>query len=152
MSNVTNQIGGSSKFVVNVTKPNKCEVVVAVNAREVFRIVFRCKRIPDSFVTVCGKLRGGGVSREALMAQVGIVSVLEKFDFDARFTTNSFTITATIGNVARTIPATGPMFTAEMKNVFSKVKTGDMVVIDDVIVTGPDFQSRRLQPAVLRIL
>ena len=139
-------------FIVNVESVGMCLIAVKVKDKEVSRVEFRIKRIPDPIVTVGGRLLGGSVQPQVLQALTGIIPLLENFDFPARFDVKIFSMIYNSAGKSEVFVADGPMFTAEMKSVLSSIKTGDVIVFDNVMVVGSDSFSRKLRGITFTIL
>jgi gliding motility-associated protein GldM len=143
------------KYEVMVDKPGKVMAnIVAKKAaggtETVGTMEVRVKRIPDPVAKV-GNKNSGFMPANVFKAQLGIIAVLENFDFDARFKVTSFTYSALPkrGDLIGPYPVKGASFAGEAKEAQQRAKAGDKVFIDDIKAVGPDGTVRTLGSIVL---
>lgn len=120
--------------------------------KELGRMEFRAKRIPDPVAMVGGK-NGGEIRKNILKAQIGIIAVLTQFDFDARFIVEQFTITLLhTGKPIFTRECTGARFPPEVIRSFDRLQAGDQVLFTEMTYRGPDGRTNGLLPVEFRIV
>ncbi len=116
------------------------------------RVRFRIKDIPLPLAKVAGK-SGGDIRRNVLKAQMGITSVFEGFDFDARFPIERFTVR--IYRDKKIIfeeKTEGAKFNTPTKIAFDKVQEYDRIVFTDIDCKMPEGRTRILSQIEFRIL
>ncbi|MBP6731339.1 MAG: hypothetical protein KA149_04730 [Chitinophagales bacterium] len=144
--------GEDNHYNIKVNSPGKCLVAVMVKGKEVSRTEFRVKRIPPPTATVGGKLIGGRINAQVLAVQLGLVAILENFDFQANFIIKSFSMKYSSGDLLQSFNAQGPFFTKEMKETIKKAKKADGVTFDEIIIIGPDTQPRKIAGITFTII
>lgn len=132
----------------------KCEISVYAKLngqrRKLQTQEFRVKEVPDPVVKVAGE-RGGSIKRNLLVAAGGIDVELEKFDFDMKFKVQSFNLYTVVDGYEQNVRATGAAFTSEQLKLIRGLKRHQIVVIDQVMVKGPDGTTRKLTPISFKI-
>ena len=132
----------------------KCEVTVYAlmngQKRKLQTQEFRVKDVPDPVAKVAG-LRGGAIKRNLLLASGGIDVEMENFDFDLKFTIQSFNIFVSIDGYTQDFSARGSAFTDDQLKMFRGLKRNQTLVIEDIVVKGPDGSQRKLPPMSLKI-
>lgn len=143
--------GSNGKYTVKVSKPG--EAVVSVSAktpsgevRTIGSTKYRVKTIPDPTVKFGGKT-GGKLSTVALKQQNRIFPALEDFDFDAKFTIQSFHLVIVKPRAdAQIYRGSGNVLSGEMQQAMSTIVPGTRIIFDDIIAVGPDGVRRELNP------
>ena len=105
-------------------------------------MAFRVKEVPPPLATIAG-LSGGTLRKEDLLAEGGVFAELKDFDFDLKFKVTQFDITIS-GTYAKTSSSKSNKFTDEQKGMFSKLATGSMIYIDNIMAKGDDGSNRPL--------
>lgn len=138
---------GGGEYTVRVRQPGTTYVSVSADfeagARSMGRKEFRVKRVPDPVAMIAGK-KGGVIGKSVLMAQQGVMAVLENFDFDLTFTVVRFTVSATIKGYAEEATSNSNRFTQQQKNIIRQVAQGQKVYIENIKARGPDGTTRSL--------
>jgi hypothetical protein len=111
---------------------------------------FRVKRVPSPQASYAGVVGDGKVSKGELLAAGGVIPKLEDFVFDLPFPVVSWNMSVYINGAYADYTAQGPGATAAMKDVLSKVRSGQKVLIEDVKVKCPDGV-RKITGCVLKI-
>lgn len=143
---------GGGKYTATVNTPtNDANIIVNVEGEKTMNFPVRIKRIPDPVATLGGKIKSGPIPKGTLIAQTGIIAILENFDFDARFTIKGYTFLYSSGGDAVQIANPGPMIGANIKSVLNRVKPKDIVVFDDITAVGPDGTNRKIPPLAFTI-
>jgi gliding motility-associated protein GldM len=145
IDNGTLENKGGGKFEADVESPGSANINVTVDGKTT-PFTFKVKRIPPPTPMV-GSSAGGTVPANAFKAQVGVRAELKDFVFEGvKFDISSFTLICT----GRGFEATGPKvsknngayFTPESKQFIDMCRPGSTVVMQDIIVTGPDGNRR----------
>jgi hypothetical protein len=100
--------------------------------------LFRVMRLPKPVARVANQ-RGGKIKKPVLQAQTTIIVILENFDINIFFAVKEYTVTILRNNVAlynevvydRLIPDS-------IKEKFSELSTGDVVVFSNIKAMWPD--------------
>ena len=146
------------KYGVQVTKPGRIMAnIIAKKAgggtETVGSMEVRVKFIPDPIAKVGGK-PGGFLPASQLKAQIGVVAVLENFDFEARFRVTSFSYSALPkrGDLIGPYNQKGASFTdRNIREAISRAKAGDKIFIDEIKAVGPDGRTRSLNSVILTL-
>jgi hypothetical protein len=105
---------------------------------------FRVKTVPNPIAKLDGVYDGGKISINKMKSASGVVPVLD-FDFAARFTVVSYTITYATVDGLQKFPCTGPTLDGKFKTAFNgRAKPGQSVFFDDIIVRGPEGNNRSI--------
>ncbi|MDI9364010.1 MAG: gliding motility protein GldM [Flavobacterium sp.] len=139
---------GNGKYEANVETPGKATISVSSDGKTT-PFNFKVKRIPSPQPMV-GQSAGGSISVNTFKAQVGVRAELIDFVFQGiKYDVTSFLLVAQgkgfqSGEFAQN---RGAYFTPEAKAIIEKCKAGSTVVLQDIIVSGPDG-SRKLDGVV----
>jgi hypothetical protein len=114
---------------------------------ELGRSLFRVKPIPNPTATLANST-GGTISKATLMSQSALNTELLDFDFDVRFSVDSFTcqVSQITSCEQKKFVNTGGQFNKAILESLKNVKKNDIVMFDSIYVTGPDGSSRKLSP------
>jgi gliding motility-associated protein GldM len=135
---------GPGQYEVIVPGPPG-EMTLTVNADKTAKpFKFRIKRIPNPVATLGGTLEGGRVQKGTLVAQRGLVALLRDFDFDARFTVESFDLVYISKGEIFPKSAVGPTLTPEMIQYVGRGMPRDVYTFENIKVKGPDGQVRKI--------
>lgn len=127
--------------------------VKSINKRDTLAIAqFRIKEIPPPIAKVAGKTVGT-IPKNVLLAQVGIVAVLENFDLNAKFKVTSFRVTITNKSTSTEshFISDSAMFTQEMQDGFAIAEHGDIILIADIHCINALNRDQLLNSIVLTI-
>ena len=139
-------------FIATISKVGRGIIIVKAKGKEVSRHEFRGKRVPDPDISLGGKLFGGNVQSGSLVIQKGLVALLRDFDFPARFTVNSFEMVYSSGGKLEKFIAVGPMFSEAMTAKLKGAKQGDIVVFDEIALSGLDGMPRKVKAMTFIII
>lgn len=132
----------------------KCEISVYAKMngqrRKLQTQEFRVKEVPDPVVKVAGE-RGGTIKKNLLVAAGGVEVELEKFDFDMKFKVQSFNLYTVVDGYTQDIRTNGASFTPEQIKLIKNLKRHQILIIDQVMVKGPDGTIRKLTPISFKI-
>jgi gliding motility-associated protein GldM len=105
---------------------------------------FRVKAVPDPIATINNQ-KGGGISKNVLMAQSGVVAAMPPdFDFDLKFTVTEYTVMAVIQGFVQERKVKGNLFTQDVRNLINNLSKGNPVYVQDIKAVGPDGSVRTL--------
>jgi gliding motility-associated protein GldM len=148
-------------YIINPKEKGRAIVTVSAKGKKVSETEFRVKLVPDPVAKLAGK-KGGDISKSLLLQQKEIVADLENFDFDARFTIVSFTLSCSFSSDSSTkfIPngnyvieesSNSNKFTERQIEILKKLKTDQKFYIDNIIAIGPDGKKRQLPTLSFKI-
>jgi gliding motility-associated protein GldM len=141
--------GGSGKYIAAPSgAPRKESIVVSGKTNEgdpvSGQMEFRIARIPDPYFYL-GDKKGGGVSKEFVQGQAGIIARNPDFVFDLPYRVISFDmIYAPRSGPVISTKADGNRFTEEQKTVFGRLRGGDRLFFSNVKVRMPDETTREV--------
>jgi gliding motility-associated protein GldM len=156
VSNATATLAGTnnSSYIVRPKRQGNCIVSVFAKIDGSRKMIgekeFRVKKVPDPVPKVNG-ISSGGISKNVLLAQVGVAAEMENFDFDLKFTVTEFTVSANIGGFLKEAPSNSYKFTKEQKNIIDMLSKGQRIYVQDIKAVGPDGTPRSL-PAVALLI
>lgn len=154
MTNGTVSRGEGGTFIIrpNELDENGKKTTVSVHAlidgqrRFLGSTNWRVKRVPDPIAKV-GNLTPGTIKKEVLVAQDGILAVLENFDFDYKFTVTSFELQLpSAGGYTNISTSNSNRFTQEQKNALKALGANSVVYISNIKAKGASGESRELAP------
>lgn len=132
----------------------KCEISVYAKKngqrRKLQTQEFRVKEVPDPVIKVAG-LKGGNIKKNLLAAAGGIAVELEKFDFDMKFQIQGFNILTVVDGYAQEFSSKGASFNNEQLKLIKNLRKNQILIIDQVIVKGPDGTTRKLPSVTFKI-
>ncbi|GHV65887.1 gliding motility protein GldM [Bacteroidia bacterium] len=141
-------------YIVRPQRAGKSEITVFAkdgNQRKKLQSQeFRVKEVPDPVANV-GTFKEGTVKKNILIASGGVSVELENFDFNMKFTVQSFTVSTVVEGYVRDANATGASFTKEQIKLIQDAKRNQPVYIEKIIVKGPDGSTRRLPSLPFKI-
>lgn len=135
-------------YEINLDKAGIAYVILKEKKsnRQLGKIVFRVKCIPDPVAVIAGK-KGGTITKNTMKAQIGIPTELLDFNFDVHFVVTGFTVIITRKEKhLYTEECTSARFTDNTKNAFNDLEDGDKIVFSNITCKGPDSRTRQLQP------
>jgi len=110
---------------------------------------YRVKEVPPPLATV-GGMNGGTIRKEDLMAENGVFAELKDFLFDLKFTVTQFDISFS-GTYDKKTSSKSNKFTDEQKGYFSKLASGSVVYIDNIMAKGENGSLIPLSPVPFKI-
>nr|MBK9652057.1 gliding motility protein GldM [Bacteroidota bacterium] len=108
---------------------------------------FRTREVPTPIATV-GKIKGGRIATSLLLAQSGIVPLLENFDFNNvfyRITSFTFSLYGKRVQVSG-LQSTSNALTQPMKDIIKKCAYNDKVIFENIKAVDPAGKTRTLPP------
>ena len=143
--------GAKGKFIITVSKPGKIIAGIvaktATGTKTVGSQEIRVKRIPDPQAKI-GSQGSGTMLTNIFKAQLGVLAVLENFDFDARLVVTSFdfSVVPKRGEAIGPFSVKGSRFdgNAQVVQSINRLKPGDKVYIEEIKARGPDGTTRSL--------
>jgi hypothetical protein len=136
---------GGGQYIIDVTNYPQKDLTIGLSAprgdgknQDFGGRKYRVKDIPNPILKVGGK-PGGAIPSVAFKPQLGPEAVLENFDFDAKFTVESFSFGYTLRKSGEydEIQNEGPLFNSKVKTVMERLRPKDKVYLENVRVKSP---------------
>lgn len=146
----------SGSYVVRPKVAGKeCAITVFANVqgqkRELQIQKFRVKDVPDPVAKVNGS-RGGSIRKNMLVAAGRVDAEMENFDFDMKFTVENFSVYTTIDGYAQEETRSNKAnFSDAQIKLINKLKRGQPLLIENIVVKGPDGTTRPLPSITFKI-
>jgi gliding motility-associated protein GldM len=148
--------GTNGDYVVRPEKPGNLFIEVLHKSKLIQKTEFRVKIVPDPVAAVVigsKAILNGEISKKDLLKAGGIVAYMRNFDFDLNFEVESFVLSVTVPNsttVREEISQSKKFSPAQVALIESLIKN-QKLIIEDIVVVGPDGVKRKLSPIVLSI-
>lgn len=111
---------------------------------------FRVKKVPSPAASFAGIIGDGKVSKGELMNAGGVIPKLDDFVFDLKFPVVSWNMSVFVNGAYADYSAQGPSATGQMRELLSKAKSGQKILIEEVKVQCPDGV-RKIPGCVLKV-
>ncbi|RYF37778.1 MAG: gliding motility protein GldM [Chitinophagaceae bacterium] len=145
--------GGTGKgtYIAKVTKEGTLDWSINAKGRTgggVSKIgggKIRVKSIPNPVATILNK-SSGTIPIAQFKVQTGILAKVENFDFETMFKVTKFRFTwiPKVGADPYEKEVVGAYFTSEVKNVYPRMRPGDIVIMTNIKAIGPDGRERSI--------
>jgi hypothetical protein len=112
--------------------------------------IFRVKRVPDPVAVVADK-SVGSIDKNLLLLQQAVFAKMVDFDFDMKFTIQSFMLSANKGSYFFEEKSNGNRFSKEQLNLLRGVTSGSDITIKSIVAKGEDGTTRDLPSITLKI-
>lgn len=142
-------------YMVYPSKPGR-ESVITVKAeidgqlKTIGSTEFRVKRVPDPVATVAGKNEGLITKNELLMEQ-GVFAEIPDFDFEMKFSVQSFVISTARGGFVVDKKANSNRFTPEQMQLLKGLNSGSRLYFENIVARGEDGSIRNLSAISFKI-
>jgi gliding motility-associated protein GldM len=136
---------GKSSYIVKVQAQGEASIKVndKKGGKQLGEFKFRVKKIPDPVAKI-GNKTGGGFGSGEMKAQLGIMPVLENFDFEAKCEVISFRLYYTKKRQdPQDIPVTGGRFTGQSAAAVQAAAVGDTYNFVDIKAKCPGDAAAR---------
>ena len=134
-----------AKITVTATMPDGSKKTLP--ARD-----FRVKRIPDPVPSFAGKTPADRIiSKKDLLSGTRVVGKMVGFDFDVKVTVTSFSIELSRDGILITKKSNGNRLSSDMLEMLNRVNRGNVIYIEDIVVSMPDGTERQLAPIKLKV-
>lgn len=154
----TFQKGEKGTYIVRPAagKEAKISVSATINGekKSIGTKEFRVKQIPDPVPSFASKRPTDGTITQAdLSLAQGVRANMENFDFDVKVSVESYKLTIVSGNgTLKEYPQRSASVDGGLREALSKVKKGERVFIEDIMVNMPDKTKRKLNPITLKVV
>lgn len=130
----------NGEFIVKVSQQSdNCVIAAYADGKQIGALTYRVRQIPEAVASVGGKKSGDYVNAATLAAQGGVAAGIENFPLPLKYTVVSFNAVGMDedGNVI-TKPCQGNAFTPDARNMIKKMKSGDILTVEQIYCVGPD--------------
>jgi gliding motility-associated protein GldM len=113
---------------------------------------FRVKRIPDPVPFWAGKRPSDRtISKTQILGFAPLAAKMDNFDFDVKVRVKSFTIRVSKDGTFKDLSSGNNRITDDMKSLLERVRRGNTIYFEDIIVSMPDGTERILPPMKLKV-
>jgi gliding motility-associated protein GldM len=113
---------------------------------------FRVKRIPDPVPFWAGKMPSDRtITKNEVLSFAPLAGKMDNFDFDVKVLVKSFTIRLSKDGTFKELNSPNNRITSDMKALLNRVKRGDTIYFEDIIVGMPDGTERMVASLKLKI-
>lgn len=118
---------------------------------EVLKYKIRVKRVLDPVTFVEHVRNDGVILKENLQKITGVFTRMVDFDFDCRFTPQSFSMSVIEDGEWKEYKAIGPELTPEMKAALTKCEEEGKIIFHNVMTKGPLEDVRKVNNVVITV-
>jgi gliding motility-associated protein GldM len=140
----------NGEFIVKVSQQtDNCVISAYADGKQIGALTYRVRQMPEPTATVGGQKSGAFVNAATLAAQGGVGAYIENFPLNLRYSVINFNAVGVDedGNVM-TKPCQGNTFTQDARNMIKKMRSGDILTIENIYCVGPDGRRIKL-PSLL---
>ena len=113
---------------------------------------FRVKRIPDPVAFWTGKKpTDKGITKAEVLSFAPVAARMEGFDFDVQVRVKSFTLKISKDGAFSDLPSGNNRITPDQQEALKRVRRGNIIYLEDILVSMPDGTERDLPPMKLKI-
>ena len=113
---------------------------------------FRVKRIPDPVPFWAGKKPSDRtITKNEVISFAPLAAKMDNFDFDVKVRVKSFTIRLSKDGTFKELNSPNNRITSDMKALLNRVKRGNTIYFEDIIVGMPDGTERMVSSLKLKI-
>ena len=113
---------------------------------------FRVKRIPDPVPFWAGKKPSDRtITKNEVLSFAPLAGKMDNFDFDVKVLVKSFTIRLSKDGTFKELNSPNNRITSDMKALLNRVKRGNTIYFEDIMVGMPDGTERRVASLKLKI-
>ncbi|HEY4788775.1 MAG TPA: GldM family protein [Bacteroidales bacterium] len=149
----------NGNYIFNPVRLGKATVTVMARGKVIQKKEFRVKMVRDPFAAVMttrvvqGFKTGGNISKDELLQAGGIRTIIFDFYFDVEFKVVSFILYTTTSDLsgAHEVPSNLDKFSKAQIDIIKSLKKNQRLVIDDIMVTGPDGVNREINGMIFTI-
>jgi len=139
-----------SSYLINPVKLGTAVLTVYAKDKEVGKMEFRVRDLPDPVARVGGYKSGTvGKSLMALMSKLDVA--LDGCDFEYKFKVLSFSVSAIIEGKEISLRADNEKITSEQTELIKNLKIGDKLTFSSIKVMGPEGSPRDIDPLVFTV-
>ena len=113
---------------------------------------FRVKRIPDPVAFWTGKRPSDkGITMAEVKSFAPVAARMEGFDFDVKVRVKSFTLKVSKDGSFSDLPSGNNRLTSDQQEALKRLRRGNVIYLEDILVSMPDGTERDLPPMKLKI-
>jgi gliding motility-associated protein GldM len=113
---------------------------------------FRVKRIPDPVPFWAGKRPSDRtITKNEVLSFAPLAAKMDNFDFDVKVRVKSFTIRVSKDGTFKDLNSPNNRLSNDMKALLERVRRGNVIYFEDIVVGMPDGSQRVLAPMKLKI-
>lgn len=113
---------------------------------------FRVKRIPDPVAFWTGKKpTDKGITKAEVLSFAPVAARMEGFDFDVKVRVKSFTLKISKDGAFSDLPSGNNRITPDQQQALKRIRRGNVIYLEDILVSMPDGTERDLPPMKLKI-
>ena len=113
---------------------------------------FRVKRIPDPVAFWTGKKpTDKGITKAEILSFAPVAARMEGFDFDVQVRVKSFTLRISKDGSFSDLPSGNNRITPDQQEALKRVRRGNNLYLEDILVSMPDETERDLPPMKLKV-
>ena len=113
---------------------------------------FRVKRIPDPVAFWTGKKpTDKGITKAEILSFAPVAARMEGFDFDVQVRVKSFTMRISKDGSFSDLPSGNNRITPDQQEALKRVRRGNILYLEDILVSMPDGTERDLPPMKLKV-
>ncbi len=113
---------------------------------------FRVKRIPDPVPFWAGKRPSNRtITKNEVLSFAPLAAKMDNFDFDVKVRVKSFTIRVSKDGTFKELTSGNNRLTNDMKALLERVRRGNTIYFEDIVVGLPDGTERILAPMKLKV-
>ena len=149
--------GESGEYIIIPAKPGKTTITVQAGGKVVQQKEFTAKFLSPPVVALnpapgaSQLIKGGPITKEALLAAGGIFTTAENADIDLKLKIATFTLSVITNSNEQQASemAYGNGFTEAQVKLIQSLKKGQKVIIDDIAAIGPDGKARKVPASMV---
>jgi hypothetical protein len=148
--------GENGEYVIKAVKPGKAVITVKAGGKVVKETTFNAKYLADPVVALASTaggnlIKGGRISKEALLNAGGVMCTVENTDIDIPFKVVSFTMSVITNDHVQGLTATSAndRFSPEQIKLIQSMTTDQRIIIDDIAAAGPDGKARKMPTSMV---
>jgi gliding motility-associated protein GldM len=140
----------NGEFVVNVSSQSDNFIITAVaDGKTLGSSTYRVRMMPEPVASVGGKKSGEFVNAATLAAQAGVAAAIENFPLNLKYSVTGFNAVGVDENGdLMTKQCQGNTFSPDARNMIKKMKSGDILTVENIYCVGPDGRRTKL-PSLL---
>ena len=113
---------------------------------------FRVKRIPDPVPFWAGKRpTDRTITKNEVLSFAPLAAKMENFDFDVKVRVKGFTLRVSKDGTFKELTSGNNRLTSDMKALLERVRRGNTIYFEDIVVGMPDGTERILAPMKLKV-
>ncbi|WP_041347248.1 GldM family protein [Niastella koreensis] len=139
----------------NQAKPGKAVVTIKAGGKVVKETTFKAKFLAPPVAALISDngilIKGGRISKDALLKAGGIMCTVENSDIDIPFKVASFTMSVITSNHVQgmTVTTTNDRFSPEQIKLIQTMTKDQRIIIDEIAASGPDGRVMKMPASMV---